>query len=191
MPEQPFTDADLDAVKVLIAHQRLDIGSCICGWGVDTGDLGRDHSLHIWRELQRVALPAYDARVRARAGEDAARGERWRVGTSPGTHGRTIYRHMPDGPERGKLIGLMDTREDAALAVEAVNHQLHATGWRWEYGVEMVWPDGRSHVDLRGSREAAEGVLAAQAEITGNVVTSRLVRRLLTFGLVEEVPDGD
>jgi hypothetical protein len=73
MPEQPFTDADLPAVKVLIAHQRRDIGSCICGWGVDTGDLGRDHSLHVWRELQRAALPAHDARIRARAGEDAAR----------------------------------------------------------------------------------------------------------------------
>jgi hypothetical protein len=48
-------------------------------------------------------------------------GERWRVGTSPGTHGRTIYRHMPGGPERGELIGVMDTGPDAALVVEAVN----------------------------------------------------------------------
>jgi hypothetical protein len=60
-----FTGADLEAVKVLVDHQRRDIGGCICGWGVDTGDLGRSHSLHIWQELQREVLPARDARVRA------------------------------------------------------------------------------------------------------------------------------
>lgn len=50
---------------MLIAHQRRDIGSCICGWGVDTGDLGRLHPLHVWRVLQRAVLPDHDARVRA------------------------------------------------------------------------------------------------------------------------------
>jgi hypothetical protein len=82
MSAEPFTDADpatgtwggvdFAAVKTLITHQRLDIGSCGCGWGVNTGDLGRLHSLHVWRELQRAVLPAHDARIRARAGEDAA-----------------------------------------------------------------------------------------------------------------------
>jgi hypothetical protein len=52
---------------------------------------------------------------------ESAPGERWRVGTSPGTHGRTIYRHTPGGPERGELIGVMDTGEAAAHVVEAVN----------------------------------------------------------------------
>jgi hypothetical protein len=67
------TPADIEAVKVLIAHQRRDIGSCVCGWGVDTGDVGRSHSLHVWRELQRVVLPEHDAHMRAQAGEDIAR----------------------------------------------------------------------------------------------------------------------
>jgi hypothetical protein len=31
---------------------------------------------------------------------------------------------MPGGPERGKLIGLMDTGPDAALVVDAVNAHL-------------------------------------------------------------------
>lgn len=64
MPAEP-TPAEIEAVKVLVAHQRRDIGSCICGWGVDTGDLGRSHPLHVWRELQRAVLPDHDARVRA------------------------------------------------------------------------------------------------------------------------------
>jgi hypothetical protein len=83
MSAEPFTDADpatgtwggvdFAAVKTLIAHQRRDIGSCGCGWGVNTGELDRLHSLHVWRELQRAVLPAHDARIRAQAGEDAAR----------------------------------------------------------------------------------------------------------------------
>lgn len=43
----------------------------------------------------------------------------WRTGTSSGTDGRTIY--TPSGGERGTLIGVMDTREDADLVVRAVN----------------------------------------------------------------------
>jgi hypothetical protein len=34
-------------VRVLTEHQRKDIGGCICGWGVDTGDLGRSHPRHV------------------------------------------------------------------------------------------------------------------------------------------------
>jgi hypothetical protein len=93
MSAEPFTDADpaigtwggvdFGAVKTLITHQRRDIGSCICGWGVDTGDLGRLHSLHVWRELQRAVLPAHDARVRAQAGEDAARAVEENPGPDP------------------------------------------------------------------------------------------------------------
>lgn len=77
MPDdRPYTPAELDgtwggvdfnAVKVLTVHQRRDIGSCMCGWGVNTGDLGRSHALHVWRELQRAVLPDHDARVRAEA----------------------------------------------------------------------------------------------------------------------------
>jgi hypothetical protein len=113
-------------------------------------------------------------------------GERWRVGSKVP---RNLYAMTPDNPA-GRDIGRMDTPELAALAVEAVNAQLGAIGWRWEYGVEMVWPDGRTYVDFRGTHDAAEDVLAAQAEIEGNVVVSRLVRRLIVTGPVEEVP-GD
>lgn len=41
----------------------------------------------------------------------------WRTGNHVG---RTIYRQDPDAP-RGVLIGVMDTVDDAALAVAAVN----------------------------------------------------------------------
>jgi hypothetical protein len=65
MPDVRYTpEADFYAVKVLIGHQCRDAGSCLCGWGMDAGDLGRLHSLHVWRKLQEVALPARDARVR-------------------------------------------------------------------------------------------------------------------------------
>lgn len=56
---------DFNAVQLLVHHQRRDVGSCICGWGVDTGHLGQSHPLHVWRELQRAVLPDHDARVRA------------------------------------------------------------------------------------------------------------------------------
>jgi hypothetical protein len=69
----PAEIEDFTAHKLLIAHQRLDIGSCMCGWGVNTGDLGRSHSLHVWRELQRAVLPDHDARLRAQVGEGIAR----------------------------------------------------------------------------------------------------------------------
>jgi hypothetical protein len=39
---------DSDATEMLlIEHQRLDIGNCRCGWGVNTGQLGRSHSKHV------------------------------------------------------------------------------------------------------------------------------------------------
>lgn len=46
------SQVDAEAVAVIVAHQRLDVGSCVCGWGVDTGDLGRSHSQHVWRALR-------------------------------------------------------------------------------------------------------------------------------------------
>src|SRR5690606_37232222 len=55
-----LTLPDQVAVKTLIAHQRRDIGSFICGWGVDNGDLGRSHSLHVWRELQTAGVAPAD-----------------------------------------------------------------------------------------------------------------------------------
>lgn len=49
---------------VLTQHQRLDIGHCLCGWGVDTGQLGRSHSKHVAEILQRAGLlPDDDARA--------------------------------------------------------------------------------------------------------------------------------
>lgn len=116
--------------------------------------------------------------------------ERWRTGTSEGTDELTIYRHVDGGPPRGRLIGMMREPEDAALACTAVTHWWNAEH-RWEYGVEGRWPDGGINLDWRGSREDAEGVLAARAETPGIVVQSRLVRRLITTGPVEEVPDGE
>lgn len=40
--------------EVLIAHQRMDVGSCRCGWGSEPQHLGRSHSQHVLDEL-RVA----------------------------------------------------------------------------------------------------------------------------------------
>lgn len=44
--------AEIEAVKVLIAHTRIDIASCRCGWGSHAGNVGQSHALHVWRELQ-------------------------------------------------------------------------------------------------------------------------------------------
>lgn len=63
---------DLTAVKTLIAHQRRDIGHCMCGWGVDAGNWGQSHALHVWRVLQAEVLPVHDRRVRAAVAEGIA-----------------------------------------------------------------------------------------------------------------------
>lgn len=63
MTDGTLGDIDLTAVKVLTAHQRLDIGNCICGWGVATGDLGRSHPLHVWHELQAAGVTRRDIEV--------------------------------------------------------------------------------------------------------------------------------
>jgi hypothetical protein len=47
---------DETAAQVLIAHQRRDIGSCRCGWGEATGDLGRSHAAHIIDRLHAAGL---------------------------------------------------------------------------------------------------------------------------------------
>jgi len=39
-------DSDVTEM-ILIEHLRLDIGNCRCGWGVNTGQLGRSHSKHV------------------------------------------------------------------------------------------------------------------------------------------------
>jgi hypothetical protein len=44
---------------IVVAHQRKDIGGCICGWGVDTGKMGQSHSLHVIEELE----PLMDAEI--------------------------------------------------------------------------------------------------------------------------------
>lgn len=36
-----------ELIDVLVEHQRMDIGSCRCGWGVDTGQLGKSHAAHV------------------------------------------------------------------------------------------------------------------------------------------------
>lgn len=78
-------------------------------------------TLRAWR----VALEASGMAVPVEPGRYApAPGERWRVGTSEGTDGLTLYRHTADGPERGRLVGMMREPEDAALVVEAVNARL-------------------------------------------------------------------
>lgn len=43
-------------MTVIVHHQRVDIGSCMCGWGVGTGDLGKSHAAHVLDvyELERM-----------------------------------------------------------------------------------------------------------------------------------------
>lgn len=36
------------ATAVLVAHQRRDAGSCLCGWG----ELGHSHARHVARVLR-------------------------------------------------------------------------------------------------------------------------------------------
>lgn len=40
------------AAEVLVAHQRKDIGSCLCGWG----ELGRSHPRHQVQALATAGL---------------------------------------------------------------------------------------------------------------------------------------
>lgn len=55
-------DTETRAAQVLIAHQRLDIGSCLCGWGVKTGQLGKCHSRHVAGELAAAGVLAVSER---------------------------------------------------------------------------------------------------------------------------------
>lgn len=48
MPNNPQV-GDTDVESVLIAHQRKDISSCLCGWA----ELGRSHASHVHRELEK------------------------------------------------------------------------------------------------------------------------------------------
>lgn len=50
------TDATTLARKVLVDHTRVDIGGCLCGWGVDAGQLGLSHSAHVVDELAAAGL---------------------------------------------------------------------------------------------------------------------------------------
>lgn len=68
---------------------------------------------------------------------------RWRTGRRVG---RTIYIQLEDeAGEHDVLVGLMDTRELATLAVSAVNHLLGVDARRAE-------PDQPASVDLAGDR---------------------------------------
>jgi hypothetical protein len=53
-------DARLDpavrAGALLIAHQRQDVGGCLCGWSV----LGKSHAAHQADELARAGLLSAD-----------------------------------------------------------------------------------------------------------------------------------
>jgi hypothetical protein len=42
------------AATVLVAHQRKDIGSCLCGWA----ELGRSHAVHQAVQLRMAGLLA-------------------------------------------------------------------------------------------------------------------------------------
>lgn len=50
----PTYDLRLRYAETLIAHQRLNIESCRCGWGVDAGNLGQSHAVHVVEELMAV-----------------------------------------------------------------------------------------------------------------------------------------
>lgn len=45
------------AEAILIAHQRRDIGSCLCGWA----ELGKSHAAHQAAELREAGLLGHDA----------------------------------------------------------------------------------------------------------------------------------
>lgn len=62
----PDMTADVTAEVILIAHQRRDIGSCLCGWS----ELGRSHAGHQVAMLREAALlndAPVDAAVARRA----------------------------------------------------------------------------------------------------------------------------
>lgn len=44
------------AQQVLIEHQRFGNGSCGCGWGDRTEDLGKSYCQHVLHELQLAGL---------------------------------------------------------------------------------------------------------------------------------------
>lgn len=46
------TTTDQDAEAILVAHQRYDCGSCLCGWS----ELGRSHAGHQAAMLRRAGL---------------------------------------------------------------------------------------------------------------------------------------
>lgn len=54
-------DASVQPVErvraLLIAHQRRDVGSCLCGWD----ELGRSHAGHVAYTLDRAGLLAAEA----------------------------------------------------------------------------------------------------------------------------------
>lgn len=50
------TTNQLAAEKILVAHQRKDIGSCLCGWGVNDGHLGHSHAAHVVDVLTAAGL---------------------------------------------------------------------------------------------------------------------------------------
>ncbi len=49
-------DVDTAAAAILVAHQRRDVGSCLCGWA----ELGRLHAGHLVAKLReaRLLIPA-------------------------------------------------------------------------------------------------------------------------------------
>lgn len=44
------------AEAILIAHQRRDVGSCLCGWA----ELGKSHAGHQAAELRKAGLLVQD-----------------------------------------------------------------------------------------------------------------------------------
>lgn len=50
------TAVDAVAHGVLVLHQRYDIGSCLCGWGTERGQLGKSHAVHVVSELRRAGV---------------------------------------------------------------------------------------------------------------------------------------
>jgi hypothetical protein len=42
--------------RVIAEHPKISIGECRCGWGVNSGAIGRAHGTHIIEELRKVGL---------------------------------------------------------------------------------------------------------------------------------------
>ncbi len=51
-----MTELEFLINRVIAEHPKISIGECRCGWGVNSGAIGRAHGTHIIEELRKVGL---------------------------------------------------------------------------------------------------------------------------------------